>query len=173
MKKNRNIAILIGCAILLSACIPFAKQNQKINQQTQESNGSQVGNQIEVAVTPPQNQAQDQAQAPESAQVSSGQYVDYTSTAITEALDRGSRPLLFFHAGWCSTCGEAEKDILEKIENLPEDITIIKVDYNNERDLKKKYAVSYQHTFVQVDENENEVTRWTGGEFEEIIERIK
>ena len=43
----------------------------------------------------------------------------------------------------------------------------------DERELKKKYAVTYQHTFVQVDENEEEVTRWSGGEFEEILQRIK
>jgi hypothetical protein len=57
-------------------------------------------------------------------------------------------------------------------------VTIIRVNYNDsdtdpaEEALADEYGVTYQHTFVQIDENGNEVAKWNGGEIEELLERI-
>ena len=68
--------------------------------------------------------------------------------------------VLFFHASWCPTCKSADSAISGG--TLPEGLTVLKVDYDSETELKKKYGVTYQHTFVQVDKDGNQLKKWTG-----------
>lgn len=96
-------------------------------------------------------------------------YILYSEQALAEATQDGGRAVLFFHADWCPTCRAAEQDILSKLDQIPDDLTILKTDYDTERELKKKYQVVVQHTFVQVDQNGNEVTKWSGGGLQDII----
>lgn len=100
-------------------------------------------------------------------------FVEYSSSVITNATQNNGKALLFFHANWCPTCRAAEKDILANLEQIPDNLTIIKVDYDTENDLKKKYDITYQHTFVQVDQNGKVITQWNGGNLSEILNRVK
>ncbi len=99
-------------------------------------------------------------------------YVDYSPTVLHTVQSEGDA-LLFFHAAWCPTCRSAELDILQNGDLLPEDLTIVKVDYDSERDLKRQYNVTRQHTFVQVDSAGNEVKKWIGGSVALINQQIE
>ncbi len=59
--------------------------------------------------------------------------------------------VLFFHANWCPTCVAIEKDIEKNKKNIPENLTLLKVNYDDADDLKEKYGVTGQYTFVQID----------------------
>ena len=72
-----------------------------------------------------------------------------------------SRILLFFHADWCPTCQNFEKQILAS-KSIPKDIVILKVNYDTATELKKKYSILSQSTFVQVDSQGNMYKRWLG-----------
>jgi thiol:disulfide interchange protein len=100
-----------------------------------------------------------------------GRYVPYSPTAFAAARDR--KRILYFHAPWCSTCGPIDKEFSTNEGSIPEGIVVFKTDYDTEVELKKKYAITYQHTFVQVNENGDEVTTWNGGGIEELIKRIR
>jgi len=101
-----------------------------------------------------------------------GEYLDYDASLLGRA-DDGDL-VLFFHASWCPTCKALEKDVKNNLSNIPEDLTILKLNYDKESDLRKKYAVVIQHTLVQVDSNGNEITKWTGGnDLESITKRLK
>ncbi len=100
-------------------------------------------------------------------------YVTYSPELIAQYSAQGKKVILFFHAGWCPTCRAAEKDITARATEIPADIVILKVDYDTYGDLKKKYNVTYQHTFVQVDGEGNEITTWNGGDLDEINKNIK
>jgi len=97
-------------------------------------------------------------------------YVTYSSDYLNKY--QGKTKVLFFHANWCPTCNAADKEINERLGELPDDLLIIKTNYDKESDLKKKYGVTYQHTFVLVDDQGNELDKWNGGSLDEIIERI-
>lgn len=56
-----------------------------------------------------------------------GVYLPYTSTAVAQA--KGN-VVLFFHASWCPTCVAANKDIEAHIKDIPKDLTILKVNYD-------------------------------------------
>lgn len=98
-------------------------------------------------------------------------YRDYSEAALNEATQQGTA-LLFFYASWCPTCRAAEQDIVENFEQLPENLTILKVDYDTEDELKNKYGIVNQHTFVQVDSAGNIITKWLGGGTETILDNI-
>ena len=41
-------------------------------------------------------------------------------------------------------------------------MTIVVVDFHTANDLRQKYGVTVQHTFVQVDAEGNELAKWSG-----------
>jgi thiol-disulfide isomerase/thioredoxin len=95
-------------------------------------------------------------------------YIDYSPMALKKA---SGRILLFFHADWCSTCKSFDAQI-EK-NGIPADIAILKVDFDTETELKKKYAILSQSTFVQVDQDGNTYKRWLGeSKLEDIINTL-
>ncbi len=100
-----------------------------------------------------------------------GQYVDYSPDAFAAAADK--KRVLFFHAKWCPFCRTADAEISGNLGDLPNDTVVFKTDYDTQSELKKKYGVTYQHTFVQVDANGNAITKWTGGGLDEINSNVR
>jgi thiol-disulfide isomerase/thioredoxin len=108
---------------------------------------------------------------------SQGRYTPYSSETFTNVTT--SRRVLFFYANWCPTCKPADESFAQNITKIPADVTLIRVNYNDtdteqaEKELAKKYGVTYQHTFVQIDEQGNEVAKWNGGKIEELLKNLK
>ncbi len=98
-------------------------------------------------------------------------YVDYSELALANASENG-RAVLFFKANWCSTCSALDKELINETGELPEDVTVLKLNYDKEKELKKKYKVIIQHTLVQVDENGEELKKWVGGGVETIKQQL-
>ena len=98
-----------------------------------------------------------------------GAYIDYDEARLSDAND--GKVVLFFHAAWCPTCIAANADITANKADIPEGMTIMKVDYDTASALKDKYGVTYQHTFVQVDAEGNQLKKWNGGELDTIVDR--
>lgn len=91
-------------------------------------------------------------------------YIDYSSDALLKASENNGRSVLFFAAlGWCPSCQAADRDFKANFDKVPSDITILKVDYDKDSAMKQKYAITMQDTFIQVDSQGKEVTRWNSG----------
>lgn len=107
----------------------------------------------------------------------SSRYLPFTPAALADSIS--TRRVLFFYASWCPTCIPADADFKENVSLLPTDVTVIRVNYNDpdtdaqEKSLAKKYGVTYQHTYVQIDSNGNEVSKWNGGSSKELLAKIK
>jgi thioredoxin 1 len=69
--------------------------------------------------------------------------------------------VLFFRASWCPTCRAVDADIKTNLSKIPSSLAILDVNYDTASELKKKYGVTYQHTFVQVDTNGNLIKKWS------------
>lgn len=110
-------------------------------------------------------------------ETASSGYVQYKKSVFDSAAS--SRRVLFFYASWCPTCRPADGSFTKNAGKIPEDVTLIRVNYNDpetdqeEKDLAKKYGITYQHTFVQIDSNGREVTKWNGGQIDELLSKIK
>lgn len=81
-----------------------------------------------------------------------GRFVDYSPDLVEST--KGVK-LLFFHANWCSRCQALEKDI--KANGVPDGVTVFKVDYDSNQDLRRKYGVTIQTTVVRVDDKGKKV----------------
>lgn len=66
------------------------------------------------------------------------QYFDYDEQLVTTLLNDNRRVLLYFHANWFPNCRATEKDILANYSQLPEDVVILKVNYDTEVLLRKR-----------------------------------
>ncbi len=102
-----------------------------------------------------------------------GTYDSYSTAHVEAAHTTGKRVVLFFHADWCPFCVEADKQFKARLSELPANTVVLKTNYDTETALKKKYAVTYQHTFVQVDANGNLVSKWNGGDVENLKKYLK
>jgi thiol-disulfide isomerase/thioredoxin len=81
-----------------------------------------------------------------------GQFVDYSPELVDST---PGEKLLFFHAPWCSQCVALEEDI--EANGVPDGVTIFKVDYDSNQDLRQEYGVTIQTTIVKVDDNGEKV----------------
>ena len=106
-------------------------------------------------------------------EVSPGLYAVYDQEALDAARARGDKLVLFFYAQWCPFCREADAEFLSSLDKIPPGVTILKTDYDQEKALKQKYGVTYQHTFVQIDAADNLVTKWNGGAVPELTANLK
>lgn len=108
------------------------------------------------------------ATAPESPVALAGTYADYDASLVGST----DNTVIFFHASWCPSCRTADAGMAAG--TVPDGLTILKADFDSSTDLKKKYGVVGQHTFVQVDANGNEIKKWLGGnDVESVVERLK
>lgn len=87
-----------------------------------------------------------------------GSYQIYETSKLV--LANQGQVVLFFNAKWCPDCQRASKNF--QSQPIPDGLTILSVDYDKYTDLKKKYGVTYQHTFVQVDASGNQIKKWSG-----------
>lgn len=99
--------------------------------------------------------------------MSGGTYITYTEQALQQA---EGQKVLFFHAAWCQECRSIEAGI--EAEGAPEGYTILKVDYDNNHDLRVKYGVKSQATFVKLDENNNKIDEFVANN-EPTFEAVK
>ena len=84
-----------------------------------------------------------------------GTYVDYSNDAISKG---NNTRLLFFHAPWCPQCRMIEGDIVR--DGVPNDVTVIKIDYDSNQALRQQYGVTLQTTFVKVDASGNSIEKF-------------
>jgi pentapeptide MXKDX repeat protein len=91
-------------------------------------------------------------------------YSDYSEEKLSSAK---WNIVLFFAASWCPSCKTADKNL--KDNTIPEGLTVLKLDYDSNKDLKKKYEVTSQHTFVEVDNKWNMIKKWSGSRDSEWI----
>lgn len=102
-----------------------------------------------------------------------GEYEDYDPVDASNDAQSG-KVVLFFKASWCPTCKAVDKDINIHIKDIPKGLVIMKVDYDKYTELKKKYGVTIQHTFVQIDKDGNMLNKWLGSStLKEIISKVK
>gem|GEM_PF-823420 len=99
-------------------------------------------------------------------------YYQYTDSTLQKAQQQG-KVVLYFWAPWCSTCTSLDIELQKNQIGIPEGITVLRIEYDNSADLKNKYQVITQHTFVQIDSQGNMVTSWVGGDIDNFSRYIR
>ncbi len=102
--------------------------------------------------------------------VKPGYYGEYGDDGVGEY----EKVILFFTAPWCPSCVEAEKNIEIDKKDIPTDVAIVKVDFDNDVELREKYGINKQHTFVLVGNDDVDDVKWDGSiTLSEVIDNIE
>lgn len=100
------------------------------------------------------------------------QYLDYSDQNLRIAEKFGKTVLFFAATTWCSNCAALDAEIKKRVSELPSDVTILKVDYDNDKETKAKYSVTIQTTLVLLDGNGRETKRWIGSTFDDLTQNL-
>lgn len=152
MSKATTRAIIIAAVIVLGSGAGYALVNKNNSKKASESLAMKHDEamkkvQTNSAITPSATNT-----------TGAGSYSDYDQAKLANALT--GKVVLNFSAPWCPICREADKNF--KASKTPDGLTLLKVDYDSSTALKRKYGVTYQHTFVQVDKDGNLLKKWSG-----------
>ncbi|PIR55115.1 hypothetical protein COU74_02960 [Candidatus Peregrinibacteria bacterium CG10_big_fil_rev_8_21_14_0_10_36_19] len=103
------------------------------------------------------------------------QYISFTQEKYQELL--GEKPFaIFFHAGWCPSCVDADKKIKQDLANstprFPKGTIILKADYDTETELKKTYGIVMQSTHVIIDKEGNVTAKLAEPSIDEYAQKI-
>lgn len=153
MNKKILIAI-IGLVLISGLFLVFSSQSSDENEISENTNSvskNTLTNQQDELETNKKSEAEENIES------NSGLgYIEYSETALADS--SGSNRVLFFHAPWCSVCNFYEGQIEE--QGVPGDITILKIDYDSEDELKQRYNVTTQSTFVLLNEKGEIENSW-------------
>lgn len=98
-------------------------------------------------------------------------YLPYTPTALAQA---AGDIVLFFYASWSPSAINTDKDITAKKEKLPDDLTILRVNFDDAEAMKQQYGITDPQTFVQVTNTGELIKKWRGANtLEDIIQQIQ
>lgn len=102
-----------------------------------------------------------------------GSYVTLTDYDKDPSKYADSKKVYFFHASWCPICKDIDEEINADMSKIPAGVTMIKTDFDNSTDLRQKYGVTTQYTFVQVDSDGNETAQWSATSLQKAIDGIE
>jgi len=102
---------------------------------------------------------------------SSGMKVIFKDLMSAERLARRNPTVLFFAADWCPYCQADLKDINANGSRLGK-VNVVVVDYDKSSDLKAKYGITVQDTFVQIDTKGAKLAIWNGGGVDGILNNL-
>ena len=101
---------------------------------------------------------------------SGGSYDVYSADKL--ALASEETVVLFFHATWCPVCRSIEAEIKASPASLPAGVHILKVDFDTATDLRQKYGVTSQYTFVQVDAQGKAIQKWSSTTLAGVLSKL-
>ena len=143
------LAVMLGAGLTVAGCSSDDSSSSSGDQAATTASESTSGADGSDATASGENASGgDGSGDSSSASSKEGQYVDYSPELV--ASTSGDK-LLFFHAPWCSQCVALEGDI--EASGIPDGVTIFKVDYDSNQDLRQRYGVTIQTTMVKVDGN--------------------
>lgn len=173
-----GLIIVILIAIAGAAYFTFRKPAGDITESPNfvEMNSQEASDKLEITGT--QSIDSNLAIGSDSSNVSE-RYLEYGSLGLGSPHDASKKIVYFFYADWCPTCRPVDAEIKANLNKIPEDVVIIKANYNDqytddsEKALARDHSVTYQHTFVQIDQTGKIISKWNGGGLDKLISSIK
>ncbi|MDQ2973110.1 MAG: thioredoxin family protein [bacterium] len=160
MNKKALVIVSVVVGLLLVGGGALAYTNNQNDKKEQEKMAMEKNTEDEAMMKKNEAAAmeEDKMAKEGDAMAVKGSYTAYDQAKLANA-EKGD-VVIFFHAGWCPKCKESDKNFSASV--TPEGLTLLKVDYDNSTELKQKYGVTMQHTYVQVDKDGNEIKQWNG-----------
>lgn len=85
----------------------------------------------------------------------------YSAQALAEAQKANQPVAVIFHADWCPTCRAQDKVLQSLKAEKGLDLTVLRADYDTEKDLKRRFRVNAQSTLIVL-KGQKEAARLVG-----------
>lgn len=167
---NTKTIAIVGLVVLLGGGVYYISQSLSPSKPAMEQTGG-VMEKKDIAMEPTGAMMKKEDTNADTMMKKESRYITYTKAAFDAA--KGKKRVYFFHAPWCPSCVPADKEFQANMDKIPENVVLFKTDYDTSSELKKQYVVTYQHTYVQVDDTGELVTKWNGGGIDELVANIK
>ncbi|HMQ01825.1 MAG TPA: thioredoxin family protein [Candidatus Doudnabacteria bacterium] len=175
-QKNYIWAIIIVAILLVGGFLMYNNRpnsevatDQTVTQPTETENMMEGG----AMMGPAENEVMSESPGSQQAVQKSGSYQNYSSATLQSEHAAGNKVVLFFHAPWCPFCREADSAFSSNEDKIPSGVTVLKIDYDSNSELRKKYGITTQHSFVQINPDSELVTKWIGGDIDNLIKFVK
>ena len=89
--------------------------------------------------------------------------ISFENETQLDALAAKGKTVVFFFASWCPNCRATVTELNARWDEVNPDITLVIADYDKETALKGKFGVTYQDTFVLLDDKGNATKAWNSG----------
>lgn len=167
---NKNVLIIVLAVFFVAGGGAILTQINQDESTTEQSNTAQTNN----STTTPSSQTEssDMPLEEERSHSTHGSYVTLADYTANPEKYSENRKVHFFHASWCPNCQAIDKTLTQDDSNIPAGVTIIKTDFDKETDLRQKYGVTLQYTFVEVDKDGNELKQWSAPTINDVYEEL-
>lgn len=100
-------------------------------------------------------------------------YITYDQYQASKDKYADSKVVLFFNAKWCPACRAINEALTSDPGKIPTKTTVVSVDYDQHTDLRQRYGVTTQHTFVQIDTNGEETRQWVSTSVDALLKELQ
>ena len=100
-------------------------------------------------------------------------YITYDQYQASKDKYADSKVVLFFNAKWCPACRAINEALTSDPGKIPAKTTVVSVDYDQHTNLRQRYGVTTQHTFVQIDTNGEETRQWVSTSVDALLKELQ
>ena len=100
-------------------------------------------------------------------------YITYDQYQASKDTYADSKVVLFFNAKWCPACRAINEALTSDPGKIPAKTTVVSVDYDQHTDLRQRYGVTTQHTFVQIDTNGEKARQWVSTSVDALLKELQ
>jgi thiol-disulfide isomerase/thioredoxin len=163
------VTVIVGLFLIGGGVFAYSNnQNNNAEQEKMATENTSMMKKDEPAMTTKNDQM-----TKDTSMSKSGSYVTLAEYTNDPSKYADSTKVYFFHASWCPICQGIDKEINMDTSKIPAGVTVIKADFDSSTELRKKYGVTTQYTFIQVDNNGNETGQWSATSLQKAIAGIK
>jgi hypothetical protein cdivTM_02768 len=106
-------------------------------------------------------------------EAASQSYITYDQYQASKDKYADSKVVLFFNAKWCPACRAINEALTSDPGKIPAKTTVVSVDYDQHTDLRQRYGVTTQHTFVQIDTNGEKTRQWVSTSVDALLKELQ
>ena len=106
-------------------------------------------------------------------EAASQSYITYDQYQASKDTYADSKVVLFFNATWCPDCRAITEALTSDPGKIPAGTTVVSVDYDQHADLRQRYGVTMQHTFVQINSSGDKVRQWASTSTDGLLKELQ
>ena len=173
------VGVIVGLLLVGGGALAYVndqngkKDQEKMAMQKKADDAAMQKKEQDAAMAKDKLAQQGDTIAKDETMAKQGSYVTLADYNKEPSKYADTKKVYFFHASWCSICQGIDKEIKADMSKIPAGVTLIKADFDSSRDLRQKYGVTVQYTFVQFDNDGNETAQWSATSLADVLAGIK